>query len=63
MFSPGDREGVVLAMLVDTITAASAVPAVRTITVVTPDDVAAEAARELGARVLVDPTPAATPTR
>lgn len=60
-FSPGDREGVVLAMLLDTITAASSVMAVRTITVVTPDPVAAEAVRELGARVLVDPTPAGHP--
>ena len=60
-FSPSDREGVVLAMLLDTITAASSVMAVRTITVVTPDPVAAEAVRELGARVLVDPTPAGHP--
>jgi 2-phospho-L-lactate guanylyltransferase len=60
-FTPGDREGVVLAMLLDTITAASSVVAVRTITVVTPDPVAAEAVRELGARVLVDPTPAGHP--
>lgn len=48
-------------MLLDTITAASSVMAVRTITVVTPDPVAAEAVRELGARVLVDPTPAGHP--
>jgi 2-phospho-L-lactate/phosphoenolpyruvate guanylyltransferase len=60
-FSPADREGVVLAMLLDTITAASSVMAVRTITVVTPDPVAAEAVRELGARVFVDPTPAGHP--
>ena len=60
-FSPGDREGVVLAMLLDTITAASSVMAVRTITVVTPDPVAAEAVRELGAHVFVDPTPAGHP--
>jgi 2-phospho-L-lactate guanylyltransferase len=53
----GAREGLVLAMLGDTITAASAVPAVRTITVVTPDDVAADAARSHGAEVLMDPTP------
>ncbi|WP_099040125.1 2-phospho-L-lactate guanylyltransferase [Mycobacterium neglectum] len=57
VFSAATREGVVLAMLIDTITAASAVPAVRSITVVTPDDVAGEAARQLGARVLPDPTP------
>ena len=39
------------------ITAAPAVPALRSITVVTPDDVAAAAARRLGAQVLADPTP------
>lgn len=54
----GAREELVLAMLVDTITAASAVPAVRAITVVTPDEVAADAARSHGAQVLMDPTPA-----
>ena len=37
--------------------AASAVPAVHSITVVTPDEVAADAARALGAHVLIDPTP------
>lgn len=58
IFSAATREGVVLAMLIDTITAASAVSALRAITVVTPDDVAADAARRLGARVLADPTPA-----
>ena len=57
VFSAPTRESVVLAMLVDTITAATAVPALHTITVVTPDEVAADAARDLGARVLVDPTP------
>jgi 2-phospho-L-lactate/phosphoenolpyruvate guanylyltransferase len=60
-FAPDTREQVVLAMLVDTIIAASAVVAVRAITVVTPDGVAADAVRELGARVLVDPTPAGHP--
>ncbi|MGE2734375.1 2-phospho-L-lactate guanylyltransferase [Mycolicibacterium vaccae] len=58
MFSAADREGLVLAMLVDTIAAAVAVPAVRTVLVVTPDPVAAEAAEQSGARVLSDPTPA-----
>ncbi len=58
IFSAATREGVVLAMLVDTLAAASAVPAVQSITVVTPDDVAGDAARQLGARVLADPTPA-----
>ncbi len=57
VFSAATREAVVLAMLVDTINAASAVPAVQSITVVTPDEVAADAARELGAQVLTDPTP------
>jgi 2-phospho-L-lactate guanylyltransferase len=57
VFSAGTRENVVLAMLIDTISAASAVDALDSITVVTPDDVAAEAARDLGARVLTDPTP------
>lgn len=57
VFSSATREGVVLAMLNDTITAASAVQAVRVLTVVTPDEDAAAAARSLGARVLVDPTP------
>lgn len=55
---PGTREDLVLAMLVDTITAAQAVPAVGRITVVTPDHRAAEIARLHGADVLLDPTPA-----
>ncbi|MGV0770575.1 2-phospho-L-lactate guanylyltransferase [Mycobacterium syngnathidarum] len=54
IFSAPTREAVVLAMLVDTITAASAIAPV---TVVTPDNTAAEAARQLGAGVLLDPTP------
>ena len=57
MFSAPTREKVVLAMLVDTLTAATRVASVRRITVVTPDDVAAAAAAELGAEVLPDPTP------
>ncbi len=57
VFSAATRESVVLAMLVDTITAAASVPAVGTITVVTPDDLAAATARGLGARVLADSTP------
>lgn len=56
-FAAGGRGDVVLAMLVDTVNAAITVPAVRAVTVVTPDDVAARVARELGARVLADPTP------
>jgi 2-phospho-L-lactate guanylyltransferase len=57
IFSAPTRENVVLAMLVDTLAAASRVSSVRRITVVTPDDVAAAAASELGAEVLADPTP------
>jgi 2-phospho-L-lactate guanylyltransferase len=57
VFSAATRERVVLAMLLDTIGAAAKVPTLSGITVVTPDDVAAEAARQLGAQVLADPTP------
>jgi 2-phospho-L-lactate/phosphoenolpyruvate guanylyltransferase len=57
VFSARTRETVVLAMLVDTLTAASGVAAVRSITIVTPDADAAAAAAELGAHVLTDPTP------
>jgi 2-phospho-L-lactate guanylyltransferase len=51
------REAVVLAMLVDTIAAASAARGLEHITVVTPDEAAAAAAADLGAEVLEDPTP------
>ncbi len=61
VFSAPMRETVVLAMLVDTLTAAAGVSAVQRITVVTPDDVAAAAAIELGADVISDPTPAGHP--
>jgi 2-phospho-L-lactate guanylyltransferase len=61
VFSAPTRERVVLAMLVDTITAASKVASLRGITVVTPDEVAADAARRLGADVLPDPTPSDHP--
>jgi 2-phospho-L-lactate/phosphoenolpyruvate guanylyltransferase len=57
VLSATGRENVVLAMLADTISAALAVPAVHAVTIVTPDEVAARTARELGAHVLVDPTP------
>jgi 2-phospho-L-lactate guanylyltransferase len=57
IFSAPTRERVVLAMLLDTIAAAARAPSLRGITVVTPDDVAAEAAHQLGANVLDDPTP------
>jgi 2-phospho-L-lactate guanylyltransferase len=61
VLSAAGRENIVLAMLVDTIGAASAVAAVRAITIVTPDEVAAGIARGLGAQVVVDPTPAQHP--
>ncbi|MBI2700858.1 2-phospho-L-lactate guanylyltransferase [Mycobacterium gordonae] len=57
VFSAPTRESVVLAMLVDTMTAAARVSSLRSITVITPDDVAAAAATEFGAQVLADPTP------
>ena len=56
MFDAEVRERVVLAMLVDTITAARGVPAVGSVTVVTPDPHASRAARDLGAAVIADPT-------
>lgn len=58
LFDAAGRERVVLAMLVDTITAARAVDGVASITVVTPDPTAAAAARALGASTVDDPTPA-----
>lgn len=61
VFSARTREQVVLAMLLDTIAAAAREPSLSGITVVTPDDVASEAARQLGAEVLADPTPAGHP--
>ncbi len=57
VFAAGTRGEVVLAMLIDTIVAASRVPTLHSITVVTPDRDAAAAAAELGTRVLTDPTP------
>src|SRR6516225_5791605 len=61
VFSAQTRENVVLAMLVDTLTAAARVGSVGRITVITPDDAAAAAARQLGAEVLSDPTPEGHP--
>jgi 2-phospho-L-lactate guanylyltransferase len=57
VFSARTRENVVLAMLVDTLTAATRAGSVRSITVITPDQAAAAAASDLGAAVLADPTP------
>lgn len=61
VFSARTRESVVLAMLMDTLAAAGRVEALGSITVITPDDAAAAAATELGAEVLVDPTPEGHP--
>ncbi|WP_204081525.1 2-phospho-L-lactate guanylyltransferase [Mycobacterium riyadhense] len=61
VFSAQTRENVVLAMLVDTLTAAARVDSLRSITVITPDEAAAAAAAELGADVLADPTPEGDP--
>lgn len=61
VFAVSSREQVVLAMLVDTITAARAADAVASITVVTPDETAASAVRELGAVVVPDGTPPGHP--
>jgi 2-phospho-L-lactate/phosphoenolpyruvate guanylyltransferase len=61
VFSARTRETVVLAMLIDTLTAASAVTSVGSITVITPDEAAAAAAAGLGANVLADPTPEGHP--
>ncbi|BBX39363.1 2-phospho-L-lactate guanylyltransferase [Mycobacterium simiae] len=57
VFSARTRETVVLAMLVDTVTAAGRVGSVGSITVITPDEAAAAAVAKLGAHVLADPTP------
>ena len=56
LFDADARERVVLAMLVDTITAAHSAPGVRSVTVVTPDPAASRAARDMGAAVVDDPT-------
>lgn len=61
VFSVQTREKVVLAMLMDTLAAATRVAALQSITVVTPDEAAAAAATELGAVVLADPTLAGDP--
>lgn len=58
LFAGDARERVVLGMLLDTIAAARRAPGIGSINVVTPDAVAAAAARDLGARVVPDPTPA-----
>lgn len=55
------RERLVLGMLIDTLSAAHGVAALRSITVVTPDLAVASAARESGAAVVPDPTPSDHP--
>src|SRR6202008_4954988 len=57
VFSARTRENVVLAMLVDTLSAAAGVASGGSITVTPPDEAAAAAAAGLGANVLADPTP------
>ena len=61
VLSASARQRLVLAMLADTIAAAASVPAVSSITVVTPDPAAATAAVDLGAQALADPTPEGHP--
>lgn len=61
LFTAAERPGLVLAMLIDTLTAALAVPAIRSLTVVTPDETAAAAVRDLGGEALMDPTPSGHP--
>ncbi|MET7767671.1 2-phospho-L-lactate guanylyltransferase [Nocardia sp. NPDC005366] len=52
---PEYRARLVLAMFTDTVTAALAVPAIRSVTVVTPDPTVADLARGLGAHVHPEP--------
>lgn len=61
VFSAQTRENVVMAMLVDTLSAATGVESVGSITVITPDEAAAAAAVGLGTNVLTDPTPEGHP--
>ena len=61
VFSPSTRMQIVLAMLLDTLTAAAEAESVHSITVVTPDDVAAAAAAAVGRRRPARPHPAGPP--
>jgi len=61
LFPAPERERVVLAMLIDTLSATRGVDSVASITVVTPDPAAAAAARDLGAATVQDSTPADHP--
>jgi 2-phospho-L-lactate guanylyltransferase len=55
---PRERARLVLAMFTDTVRAASAVPQIASVTVVTPDPAVADAALRLGATVHPEPIPA-----
>ncbi|WP_459547291.1 2-phospho-L-lactate guanylyltransferase [Nocardia sp. X0981] len=57
---PPQRSQLVLAMLTDTVRAAGAVPAIASITVVTPDPSVARASRALGAEIHPEPAGATT---
>lgn len=61
VLSADTRERVVLAMLMDTISAVSGVSTVTSVTVVTPDTTAVSEVRNLSAAVLHDPTPRGHP--
>ncbi|MET9216323.1 MULTISPECIES: 2-phospho-L-lactate guanylyltransferase [unclassified Nocardia] len=61
VLTPEQRGQLVLAMFADTVVAATAVPEVLSLTVVTPDPVVAARARELGAHVLDEPAGAPDP--
>ncbi|WP_280217939.1 2-phospho-L-lactate guanylyltransferase [Nocardia neocaledoniensis] len=61
MLSPEQRERLVLAMFADTVVAATAVPEVLSLTVVTPDPLVAARAAELGAHVIDEPAGAPDP--
>lgn len=59
ILAPPQRSRLVLAMLADTVRAAGAVPAIASITVVTPDPAVARASRALGAEIHPEPAGAA----
>lgn len=61
VLSPRQRRQLVLAMFADTVVAATAVPAIRSLTVVTPDPSIAALASELGAHVLGEPAAGSDP--
>ncbi|MFI1237253.1 2-phospho-L-lactate guanylyltransferase [Nocardia salmonicida] len=61
LLSTEQRAQLVLAMFTDTVVAASAVPELSSLTVVTPDPLVADRARELGAHVIDEPAAGADP--